>query len=63
MGFVIIGYDIINGSKQYHKVKHKKVETIADINFFEKQVKHGYKQINQIVDVYAVYISDTKIKR
>ena len=63
MGYVIIGYDIVNGGKQYHKVKNRKVETIADIDLFEKQVKHGYKQICQKVDVYAVYRSDTKIKR
>lgn len=55
MSFVIIGYDIINGTRQFHKAKYKKVETIAEIDNFEKQVKHGYKTIGQKVQVYAVY--------
>jgi len=55
MSYIILGYDIINGSRQFHKSKYKRVETIAEIDLFEKQVKEGYKRIGQKVQVYAVY--------
>jgi len=55
MQFIIIGYDIINGKKQQHKVKNKIVNCISEINRFEKQVKHGYKQIGEDVQVFAIY--------
>jgi hypothetical protein len=55
MTYIIIGYDVINGSKQQHKVKNKRCNSLAEINLFEKQVQHGYKQIGQKVQVYAIY--------
>lgn len=55
MQYIIIGIDVVNGSKQYHKVKHKRVNCISEINLYEQQVKNGYKAIGEKVQVYAIY--------
>jgi hypothetical protein len=53
--YIITGYDVINGGKQRHKNKYKKVETISDIDRFENRVRMGYKLLGHVVEVYAIY--------
>lgn len=55
--YQIIGYSIVNGNRQEHKVfKENFVDTIEQIDKFEEKIKKRYeKKTGQSCTVYAVY--------
>ena len=57
MKIEIIGYDIVNGDKQTHKVfKNNIVSDVEHVDTFEKKIKSRYeRKHNEEVQVFAIY--------
>lgn len=57
MEIEIIGYDLVNGEKQSHKVfKNNIVNSIEEVDKFEQRIKHRYsKKYDEEVQVFAIY--------
>ena len=57
MKIEIIGYDLVNGEKQTHKVfKNNIVNSLAEVDLFEEKIKNRYfKQHNEEIQCFAIY--------
>lgn len=57
MKIEIIGYDIVNGDKQTHKVfKNNIVSDVEQVDEFENRIKNRYQSKHkEEVQVFAIY--------
>lgn len=57
MKIEIIGYDVVNGDKQTHKVfKNNIVSDVEQVNDFEKRIKKRYeRKYKDEIQVFAIY--------
>ena len=62
MKIEIIGYDLVNGDKQHHKVfKNNIVNSLDEVDLFEEKIKNRYsKKYAEEIQVFAIYKQQLK---